>query len=177
MLTHDGTLGYTQVEPGTGGDAWIRRPNGEITVLARTRSTDNGCPSPDGRWLATQSDQSGRHEVYVQPLPPAAGARVQVSSGGGSAVSWSTDGRELYFARGNDVLSVRVPESPAGKFGEPRRLISAPFTLAIGTGNQPNYDVAADGRLLVIRQDAAQPPIEYLDVTLNWQALFSGAGR
>jgi hypothetical protein len=175
--THDGMLGYMQAEPGTGADAWIRRPDGEVAAIARTRSTDNPCPSPDGRWLAIQSDQSGRHEVYVQPMPPAKGARVQVSTSGGSSVSWSADGRELYFARGNDALAVRVPESPAGKFGEPRRILSAPFILEIGTGNQPSHDIAPDGRVLVIRREAAQPPIDHLDVMLNWSASLTAAAR
>jgi hypothetical protein len=176
--TDDGTLGYVQVEPGTGSDAWLRRPNGEVAAIARTRSSDNPCPSPDGRWLAIQSDQSGRNEVYVQPMPPAGGARVQVSTSGGSHLSWSADGRELYFARGNDALAVRVPESPTGKFGEPRRILSAPFILETGVaGGAASHDVAPDGRVLVIRRDAPQPPIEHLDVTLNWLASLPGAAR
>jgi Tol biopolymer transport system component len=175
--TDDGTLGYMQVEPGTNGDAWIRQPNGEVAVVARTRFLENGCPSPDGRWFAMQSDQSGRNEVYVQPLPPAEGARVQVSTGGASNVSWSADGRELYFAHGNDVLAAHAPEGPTGTFGEPRRMLSAPFSLETNSGGVPGHDIAPDGRALVIRRDAAPTSIEHLNVTLNWSASLTPAAR
>ena len=64
--------------------------------------------SPDGRWLAYQSDESGHYEIYVRPFPAVERARVQVSTGGGSSARWSADGREIFYFDGSNLVAVPV---------------------------------------------------------------------
>jgi len=65
--------------------------------------------SPDGRWLAYQSDESGRFEIYVRPFPDVQRAKVQVSAEGGTSPVWRADGRELFFASAGSLIAVDVP--------------------------------------------------------------------
>ena len=172
----NGTLGVSQVEPGTGADVWIRDASGSLTPIARTRALEtNVCPSPDGRWVAFQSDQSGQLEVYVQPLAASDGPRRQVTTSQGVVHSWSPDGRDLYYARGRELWAVRVPDTASGPVGDGRRLLDAGVDLA--SGSAQNFDISADGRVLLVRRDSAEPPIDQLDVTLNWPVAITAFDR
>ena len=107
--------------------------------------------SPDGRWLAYMSDQSGREEVYVQQYPELSG-RIQISTGGGHAPSWSFDGRELFYVSGESseeqtlmVVSIAVDEdNPLNLIaGTPERLFDwSSLTL----GRFRRYGVSRDGQ-------------------------------
>ena len=104
--------------------------------------------SPDGKWLAYQSDESGRSEIFVQAFP-ALGNRVQVSNGGGEQPVWSRDGRTLYFRTESEFKSSRV-DVASGAIE-----VSAPVTLFPDTFMRPqvvnhtSYEVFPDGRLLL----------------------------
>ena len=118
--------------------------------------------SPDGKSLAFCSDQSGRHEVYVRPVPPGAG-ETQVSLGGGVAPRWNGDGTELFFASlDGDVMAVGMELGKPVAAG-PTKL----FSLGYGrNGYAPGYDVARDGQRFLIA-----PPAEGnapITVVLNW---------
>jgi hypothetical protein len=107
--------------------------------------------SPDGRWLAYSSDESGRREVYVRSLPGVEGDRVQVSSGGGTTPAWSRDGRELFFVDGQRRMAAAAV-LPGERFR-----VSAPRPLfpVDGFRTAPwhaNYEVAPDGRFIMGRQ-------------------------
>jgi serine/threonine-protein kinase len=104
--------------------------------------------SPDGRWMAYASDESGIYEVYVRPFPDAAGGKWQISSGGGKIPLWSRDGKSLFF----ETLDNRIMEAGyAGSGvsfspGKPRLWSDKQLISPIADGN---YDIAPDGKSIV----------------------------
>ncbi len=114
--------------------------------------------SPNGRWIAYVSTMSTRPEVYVERYPEL-GDRQQISTGGGTRPLWSRDGRELFFSTNNgQMLVVPVQLGTTLVFGRPQVLFE--FPMFITGGSQP-YDIAPDGRFLVIQRgqvDGASPP-------------------
>ncbi|MDZ4257445.1 MAG: protein kinase, partial [Gemmatimonadales bacterium] len=109
--------------------------------------------SPDGKWLAYQSDESGRFEIYVRPFPQT-GARVQVSSDGGTEPLWDRTGRTLYYRAPNGITANAV--NTAGGFSIGARRVALPGQdLAAPT--HPSYDVMPDGsRFLVLRRAGSE---------------------
>lgn len=93
-------------------DLWAIPADGgkPVEVAATAALESNGMFSPDGRWVAFQSSETGRAEVYVQAFP-GAGKKVQVSTGGGANPRWRRDGRELFFSSGRDVVAAAVSVS------------------------------------------------------------------
>jgi Tol biopolymer transport system component len=134
--------------------------------------------SPDGRWLAYVSDESGRAEVYVRPFP-GPGGRAQLSIDGGTEPSWSPSGGEIFYRSGAVMMQARVRTQPTFAVSDVRRLFTGSFaTSAITT----NYDVGRDGRSFVmIRPDQASS--QTVMVVLTWFATSGtraggvGAGR
>jgi len=126
-----------------------------------------GMFSPDGKWVAYQSNESGRFEIYVRPFPGPGGV-WQISTRGGAFPRWRADGKELnYLAPDNQLMAVAISAQSASITpGQPVALFTANFARSI---NLPPYDVARDGRFLVNLElnDAATPPITLLQ---NWQA-------
>ncbi len=126
--------------------------------------------SPDGHWLAYQSDQSGQPEVYVQARQ-STGQHWQVSAGGGSRPMWLPGGREIAFLKGLDVMAVTVAFGPQVAIGLPVKL----FALAPG---DTAIDTTREGQLLVARQAAA--PALSPTIIVNWftdARRLMGAGR
>lgn len=133
--------------------------------------------SPDGRWLAYTSNESGRAEAYVQPYP-GPGPRQQVSIGGGTASAWARDGRELFYEsrpRGNgealdllQFMAVPVTTHPTFTAGVPKVLFrrQSPVTARPVRG----YDVTPDGRRFLVVEDKERPPIKATEMILvqNW---------
>ena len=123
--------------------------------------------SPNGRWLAYQSDESGNFEVYVRPYPAVETARWQISSGGGTSPRWARSGDELFFFDGRGVAAVRLGVGAEFKAGPPTRLFEAsPFGSRLG----PDFDVTPDGtRFLMIRNAVDTPSSRVrLVVVQNW---------
>jgi hypothetical protein len=108
--------------------------------------------SPDGKWIAYDSTESGQRQVYVQGYP-VPGERVQISTDGGSEPAWSRDGRELFYLNRSRMMSVRFrilngrffPEKPVGL-----------FEGVTARANARGYDVAADGRFLLPKAQTEQ---------------------
>jgi Tol biopolymer transport system component len=157
--------------PKTGNDLWALplsegKPAGKPVPLRETEFSEwHGRVSPDGRWLAYDSDDTKRREVYVVGFPSLAG-HWQISVDGGRCPVWSRDGRELFFvgANGTKMMAVEIKPGPQFQAGVPKPL----FDVRLGTVN-PTYDVSADGRFLIatpIEQSATVP----MTVVLNWQA-------
>jgi serine/threonine-protein kinase len=113
--------------------------------------------SPDGRWIAYQSSESGRGEVYVRPFPTAA-SKWQVSTDGGLRPVWSRDGRELFYLQPGTtnrltgrVSLMAVPYSTSGDAftpGQPRAWSASPFPGS-RFGSRPDFDVAPDGKRVI----------------------------
>ncbi len=163
--------------PGNQRSLWIlpvAQGGGKPRPYRRTAFNESmGQFSPDTRWVAFQSDESGRNEIYIDTFPEPRG-KVRVSTGGGVLPQWRADGRELFYVSADSVLmSVPVKLGPGSL--EP----SAPHPLfpllVIDTDVSP-YDVAPDGqRFLVLetQEHAAQP----LTVIVNWPALLKKAAN
>ncbi len=132
--------------------------------------------SPDGHWLAYQSDESGRHEVFVRPFPNVESGRWQVSTEGGTRPAWSRKGDELFYLDGNDKLTaVRFRVNGATFTPEkPARLLNERYVAGSTTRGYDlrSYDVSADGqRFLMLKETAgasAAAPLPPMTVVLNW---------
>ena len=99
--------------------------------------------SPDGRWLAYQSNETGRNEIYVRPFPKIDG-RWQISLSGGTRPAWARNGRELFYINNGKMMAVSVTLEPSFTVSAPRVLFEGPYT--------DNFDVAVDGqRFLMIK--------------------------
>ena len=132
--------------------------------------------SPDGRWLAYHSYESGESQVYVRPYPNVDAARWQVSNAGGSRAAWSRNGRELFYLNREGMLtSVAILPAAAGEFsaGLPKQILKTAYVLGRTTLGLDvrGYDVSPDGqRFLMMKeteqQERVQPP--RLAVILNW---------
>lgn len=123
--------------------------------------------SPDGRWLAYQSDESGRFEVYVRPFPHVQRARWQVSTRGGSSPMWRRDGRELFFAGGGALMSAAIEAGESFKAGRPQRLFE------VGGAEDrlgPLFDLEPDGsRFLVLRtRELRDPAMNDVRLVQGW---------
>ena len=120
---------------------------GEPEMLLET-SFDEHSPklSPDDRWLAYVSNESGRDEIYVTRFPT--GGKWQISTEGGKEPMWSRDGRELFYRNGEKMMAVDV-SAGAESAAKPTLLFEEPYELKIGSGAS-NYDVIPDGQGFVM---------------------------
>jgi Tol biopolymer transport system component len=156
---------YSEVDPASRANLWVLPRTGDtkpfpflVTAAAETAARF----SPDGRFLAYVSDESGREEVYVQPFP-ANGVKWKVSAAGGFAAAWRGDGRELfYIAADSRMMSVEVAPSGTGlAFAVPQALFPIAPHRSLGISGR-DYSVSRDGqRFLVLErpQDVAASPI------------------
>ena len=153
-----GELIFLQVRD-TAGLVTLQGGSEQRPLNASRADADQGRVSPDGKWLAYRSPESGRSEVYVRPL--AGGDRRQISRDGGLLGIWSHDSRELFIRTAAwEISSVSV--SASGVFGEPRRL----FTPSLPIADQL-FDVAPDGRFLFVVEEQTQPSADQLQLTFN----------
>lgn len=111
--------------------------------------------SPDGRWIAYMSDESGRYEVYVRPYPSSAGGRWQISQSGGGQPRWSRDGQTLFFRSDTGVMSVSIESvGDTLRIGRPREVVDGDFRGGIpGLSSASilgDYDVTGDGERFVM---------------------------
>jgi serine/threonine-protein kinase len=122
--------------------------------------------SPDGRWLAYTTNESGRSEVYVRPFPKLDG-KWKISTDGGLEPVWSRDGRELFYRSSRRLMAVSIEAGSSLSAGVPKMMFEDPYQLS-GTG-VPAYDVSPDGRrfLMVQPADAARPANQ-IQIVLNW---------
>jgi eukaryotic-like serine/threonine-protein kinase len=170
VLFHSGEGGSSM-----GNDLWLlslsedRKPR---PLLQTPFNELDGRFSPDGRWVAYRSNESGRNEIYVMPFA-AQGGKWQVSTAGGDQPRWRRDGRELFYVAGNTIVAAEVNGiGPAFQIGTVRPLfdVRRRTTQSIfGTGSV--YDVTADGQRFLVNVVAegqeVPPPIT---VITNWTA-------
>jgi serine/threonine-protein kinase len=140
-----------------------------VTVAAGQYDEYSPALSPDGRWIAYVSLESGREEVYVRPFPDAGRARWQVSTGGGNAPAWAHSGRELFYvSRADSLVTVSVSTAPDFQAGARRTLFSTrEFTLL---PFHRSYDVTADDQQFILprRTQVAGAEANRLTVVLSW---------
>ena len=146
--------------PGTQGDLKrlaLDRSHGITTLLHTPANERNGIVSPDGRSIAYQSDQSGHDEIYVRPFPNINGGEWKVSTDGGTRPMWAPDGKELYYvASGPGDPIMRVPVPPSGSTWQSATPVKLFDGYAV-TNPSRTYDVASDGRFLMMKASPEEP--------------------
>ena len=148
------------LERGEDGGDWKPRP------FLQTRFGERAAKfSPDGRYVAYHSDESGRFEIYVQPFPEG-GRKVTVSSNGGTNVRWSPDGSEIFYVEGGTLVAVRVSMSDQDfSVGAAAKLFHHP---KLGEWQRTNYDVSPDGRRFLVPQVVGETAHPAIRVVQNW---------
>ena len=140
---------------------------GGVRPLVQTKFMESNPEiSPDGHWLAYQSDESGAAEIYVRPFPDVDAGRWQVSAGGGTHPQWARDGSELFYLSPDDwIRSVPIQSEKSFTFGSATRVVdlSSYYTQLQGR----NYDVSADGRRFLVARGEEQGLAE-VRVVVNW---------
>jgi Tol biopolymer transport system component len=172
---------FTNNSPQTAADIWVLPDPGRVSratkpvpVLATPFAEGSAHFSPDGRWIAYRSNESGTFEIYVRPfslngITGSAGAKWLVSKGNGLNPRWRSDGKQLFYAPQNirDVMAVDIDTSKGFQAGIPRRLFSSPSSIGASV---TGWDLAPDDNrfLLVGPPNAGRTP--RFTVVLNWQA-------
>jgi eukaryotic-like serine/threonine-protein kinase len=169
-ISPDGkSLAFTEVDRATGNDIWLLSLDGdhEARAILKTGSSE-GSPefSRDGKWLAYNSNETGRPEIYVQPFP-GPGGKSTISTDGGVEPVWSRDGRELFYRNGDKLMAVAISTTPVFSAGVPRLLFEGRYEpTGTGTGG---YDVSVDGRrFLMIQPTEPEQPATQVSVVINW---------
>ena len=160
------TLVFSTKAKDTAEDLWTLSLEGDRAAKPWLQTAFNewaGRLSPDGRWMAYNSDESGRPEVYVQPFPGRGSKWLVSQGGGGFNAIWSRDGRRLYFRRGDQILETDVDTSSGFTLGTPRVLFSGRY---LATGR--DFDVSPDGARLVMMRNDDPRSTATLHVVLNW---------
>jgi serine/threonine-protein kinase len=126
------------------------KPGGAPVRLLEAAFVERGPAfSPDGRWLAYSSTESGRAEVYVTPYP-GPGGKVTISTAGGRSPRWSSNGRELFFRDGRRMMVVAVEPGTAFRVGSPQLMFEGSYQQEIESMGGHNYDVSPDGQHFVM---------------------------
>jgi Tol biopolymer transport system component len=163
---------FSRPGPNSGMDLWLLPFDGDRVpwpLLATPFDETVGRFSPDGRWIAYESNESGRSEIYLRQLAwsadgtPSVGAKWLVSTDGGADVRWRRDGRELLYRHPSGaMMAAEVSfrgETPQTSI--PRRLFTLPPSVL-------NWDVAADGKRFLVLLPVAPPTSDPISVVLNW---------
>ena len=147
---------YVAIRPETGADIWyLERKELEDggfdsrAFLQTAFRETNSRLSPDGRFVAYLSDESGRPEIYVRPFPQG-GGKWQVSANGGASQQWGRDGRELFYVEGETLMAVAVSTTKGFSAGSAKPLFEHPGLVA---DLSSSYDVSADGQRFVVVED------------------------
>jgi len=173
----DGTaVAFTQSSPGTSADVYVLPTGADApSPFAQSRFAE-GAPrfSPDGRWVAYTSNESGRPEIYAQPWP-GPGPKIQISTNGGTDAVWSRQGGELFYRQGDDMMSAAVHTGDRLTVARPVMLWSGRYSHGMSTSCGPpgptssNYDVNADGTRFLMVEDSAQGVVAHeIHVIVNW---------
>ena len=161
-----GVIVYENNDPKTGWDLWTvpARAGGAPTPFLRTEFAEgHGRLSPDGRWMAYVSNESGTNDVFIRPFP-ASNGKSKISTAGGGQPRWRGDGRELfYLAADGQLMSVA--------FSRDRASVPKPlFDTRASQNGEWSYDVTRDGQLFVVSVPMGEPAPAPIVVVLNWAA-------
>ncbi|HEY6945406.1 MAG TPA: protein kinase [Candidatus Acidoferrum sp.] len=159
-------LAYWQFDLQTKEDIWILPLQGDRKPypFVQTPFTERFAAfSPDGHWMAYESNETGRPEIYIQPFPNP-GGKWQISTEGGSRPEWSNDGKQIFYLTRNELMAVQIETKPAFSAGRPELLFGANYFTS---GHY--YDVMPDGKHFVFIQSAQQSDRpSQINVVINW---------
>ncbi len=166
----DGKKILCTIQPATGGTelVMVDPDSKKITPFFSSNTPANdGQISPDGKWVAYSSNESGEWEIYVTSFPAAEG-KWQVSRTGGTEPRWKADGQELFYIDSKSMLTA-IPISAEGSisFGSPSQLFPIRGRAAISSSDTFTYDVAKDGRRFLVNRYVKPEHVEPLTVVLN----------
>jgi serine/threonine-protein kinase len=164
-------------ETGKGDVFGLRAGDTTLVPMANGPATEgDAAVSPEGRWLAYTSNESGVFETYVRPFPDAASARWQVSTSGGTDPVWARNGRELFYVSGQgEMMSVAVAPGANFTFSSPKALFStAPYTPIAPV---QMFDVSPDGQRFLLLRETASTERNELIVVQNWVEEMRGRAR
>jgi Tol biopolymer transport system component len=158
------------LQPAAGGSGLVLIPasGGKIVpFLAAKADATNGQISPDGKWVAYASNESGDWEIYVTTFPTAAG-KWQVSRGGGIEPRWRGDGKEIFYIGAGATLTA-VPVSTERTFstGNPTPLFQSQFRAQVSSTDLFTYDVTKDGQRFLVNRYAKPQQVVPLRIVLN----------
>jgi len=153
-------------------DVWVvplAEPTKAFPLVQTEFPERAGQMSPDGRWVAYQSLQTGRNEIYVTPFPGGR-ARFQVSGRGGAQARWSPDGRELYFVSAEDDMTVASVDGSGSRFqvNDVRPLFRTNLYRGPRVGH-PSYAISPDGKRFLVN-DAGEAGVPRVALVTNWTA-------
>jgi Tol biopolymer transport system component len=163
-------LVFYEVNPKTQKDIWVLRLSDRKSQPFLQTLFIEAAPtfSPDGRWLAYLSNESGRPEIYVQPYP-GPGGKFLISAEGGTAPLWSRNGRELFYRSGDKMMTVEITEQPGFSAGKPKVLFEGQYKVDQFPGTGNNYDVSSDGqRFLMVKETEQSKSATQIIVVQNW---------
>jgi serine/threonine protein kinase len=153
---------------GTGRDISVLALDGKAEEQPFRRTEFNegdGAFSPDGKWVAYYSDESGEWEVYVTPFP-GPGRRWQVSTASGAYPVWRADGREIIYTRMNgELVAARVRSEGESFFVEGEEEL---FTIRPPENGGPHFSISSDGQRFLVVPTATQPADSLLHLVVNW---------
>jgi Tol biopolymer transport system component len=167
---------YDSLDPKRGRDIWALPVEGDRKPIAVVQTDFNEqLPqfSPDGKWIAYQSDKSGRFEIYLRPFP-GPGSDTPVSIDGGAQARWNPNGRELFYIGADDrLMAVPISFSAGGGTVEPGSA-RALFVTEVGSTarnvNRQQYMVSPDGQSFVMNSVVGEASASPIRVILNWRA-------
>ena len=160
-------LAYTKRTPETALDLLLLNyPEKNAEVFLSTPFAERGPAfSPDGRWIAYASNESGRWEIYARPFPAKEPKKI-ISNEGGEHAFWSSDGRELFYLNGRRLMVVRIPQQGGASLspGSPRELFELPPGYQLGQG------MSKDGKkFLALKTEVVEEQSSrHLVVVQNW---------
>jgi serine/threonine-protein kinase len=169
------TLVMVEQRPETAVDIGLLSMDGEGTIeWVLEGPSEEGWPdvSPDGRWMAYTTNESGQDEVFVTQFPNVGDGRWKVSQDGGLAPQWGPDSRELFFQTRDGTMMVAANETESAFSGTPVPLFGRPYWILVGAYPPRAFDISPDGQqLLVIKEgavtaDQVEPP--EIKIVLNW---------
>ncbi|MGH9256649.1 MAG: protein kinase domain-containing protein [Vicinamibacterales bacterium] len=166
----DGQLiAFFRTDPKTQRDIWVVSVKDHKRSLFLGTPATEGAPrfSPDGRWLAYVSDESGRPEIYVQPYP-GPGGKWQISTDSGIEPVWNPNGRELFYRSGNRMMAVPVATQPTFSAGRPTVLFEGEYLASPFPATGVTYDVTRDGQRFLMIKDAQSASAAQFNVVVNW---------
>jgi len=167
---------FRSIDPQTGFDLWVLPVSADkkpFPFLKTPFDERNGQFSPDGKWIAYQSNESGRFEIYVQPFP-GPGRKFQISNSGGTQPRWNKNGKEIFYVSlESKMMAAPVKLSPDGKSletGTPAALF--PVRIAggpVSAFNKQQYAVSPDGQRFLVNLAADEAAASPITLILNWK--------
>jgi serine/threonine protein kinase len=163
---------FLRSTPETRNDLWILPMSGDRKprpYLNTPVSEFNGRISPDGRWVAYVSNESGRSEAFVQSFP-VAGNKKRISTSGGTGPMWRRDGRELYFVTPDQTLmAVSVASGTSNEFSSPTRLFQTQHLKSGTVASRPSYGPSADGQRFLVMVPVENDRPRGIQLIHNWR--------